>query len=263
MSAYQNLLFEVQDDGVAILTINRPQVLNALNQATLDELDQALDEVRQNEAIKVLVVTGAGEKSFVAGADIAEFELFKNAYQAEEMAQKGQRLTQKIESLPKPVIMAVNGYALGGGCELAMAGDIRIASRNARFGQPEINLGIIPGYGGTQRLPRLVGKGMAKYLCMTGDHITAEEAWRLGLVEKVVEPDALMDEAIQLARKLASKPPIALHLIKKVIDQGPEMDLDSALKMEAAYFGLSMNTEDRVEGTRAFLEKRQARFTGR
>ncbi|MFO7263107.1 MAG: enoyl-CoA hydratase [Bacillaceae bacterium G1] len=261
--AYENILFEVRENGVAVLTINRPKVLNALNQATLDELNQALDEVAANDAIKVLVVTGAGDKSFVAGADINEFELFQNAYQAEEMAQKGQRLTQKIEALPKPVIMAINGYALGGGCELAMAGDIRIASRNARFGQPEVNLGIIPGYGGTQRLPRLVGKGMAKYLCMTGDHITADEAWRIGLVEKVVEPEALMDEALQLAEKLASKPPIALHLIKKAIQEGPEMDLDNALKMEAAYFGLAMNTEDRVEGTRAFLEKRPARFTGK
>ncbi len=261
--AYENILFEVRENGIAVLTVNRPKVLNALNQATLDEMNQALDEVATNENIKVLIVTGAGEKSFVAGADISEFELFKNAYQAEEMARKGQRLTQKIEALPKPVIMAVNGYALGGGCELAMAGDIRIASKNARFGQPEINLGIIPGYGGTQRLPRLVGQGMAKYLCMTGDQITAEEAWRIGLVEKVVEPDALMDEAFQLAEKLAAKPPIALHLIKKAIQEGTQMDLDNGLKMEAAYFGIVMDTEDRVEGTQAFLEKRPAKFTGK
>jgi len=261
--AYENLLFEVRENGVAILTVNRPKVLNALNRATLDELNQALDEVAANDAIKVLVITGAGDKSFVAGADINEFQLIENAYQAEEMAQNGQRLTQKIEALPKPVIMAINGYALGGGCELAMSGDIRIASKNARFGQPEVNLGLIPGYGGTQRLPRLVGKGMAKYLCMTGDQITAEEALRIGLVEKVVEPEALMDEALKLAEKLASKPPIALHLIKKAIQEGPEIDLDNGLKMEAAYFGLSMNTEDRVEGTKAFLEKRPARFTGK
>lgn len=261
--SYENILFEVRENGVAVLTVNRPKVLNALNQATLDEIDRALDEVASNSSIKVLVVTGAGDKSFVAGADINEFQLMENAYQAEEMARKGQRLTQKIEALPKPVIMAINGYALGGGCELAMAGDIRIASRNARFGQPEINLGIIPGYGGTQRLPRLVGKGMAKYLCMTGDHITAEEAWRIGLVEKVVEPEVLMDEALKLAEKLAAKPPIALHLIKKAIQEGTETDLDNGLKLEAAYFGLSMNTEDRVEGTRAFLEKRQPRFTGK
>jgi len=261
--SYENILFEVRDNGVAILTVNRPKVLNALNQATLDEIDRALDEVTANEAIKVLIVTGAGDKSFVAGADINEFQLLQNAYQAEEMGRKGQRLTQKIEALPKPVIMAINGYALGGGCELAMAGDIRIAASTARFGQPEVNLGIIPGYGGTQRLPRLVGKGMAKYLCMTGDHITAEEALRIGLVEKVVEPEALMDEALKLAEKLAAKPPIALHLIKKAIQEGPEMDLDNGLKLEASYFGISMNTEDRVEGTRAFLEKRPAKFTGK
>ncbi|MBA4495355.1 enoyl-CoA hydratase/isomerase family protein [Paenactinomyces guangxiensis] len=252
-----------QGEGWVLLTLSRPKVLNALNRELLEELNEAVDWIEKTDSVRVVIITGSGEKAFVAGADISEFNEIKAASQAEQMALRGQSLFRRIENLHKPVIMAVNGYALGGGCELAMCGDIILAAENARFGQPEVNLGIIPGYGGTQRLARAVGKNMAKYLCMTGEMITAAEAQRLGLVQKIVPAPELIKEAKQLAGQLAQKAPLAIQLIKKSIHNGLDVDLGTGLQLEASYFGLSFNTEDRTEGVNAFLEKRAPRFKGK
>jgi len=259
---YENILLE-REGAVAILTINRPQVLNALNAATLRELDCALDEVAADDGVRALVITGAGEKAFVAGADINELRAMRSGADAVRFAQRGQALLFKLERLEKPVIMAINGFALGGGCEMAMAGDIRIAADTARLGQPEVNLGLIPGYGGTQRLARLAGRGAAKLLAYTGDMIGAAEALRVGLVDRVVPAADLMREARALADKLAGKAPVALAMAKRSIDGGLDVDLESGCALEAACFGVSCATEDRVEGTAAFLEKRAAKFKGR
>lgn len=260
--AFQNLTVE-RDDNVAVVTINRPRVRNVLNVATLQELADAFDELDADPAVRAIVCTGAGDRAFAAGADINELRALGSNQEAEGFAQHGQTVFYKIEQLDKPVIMAINGYALGGGCELALAGDIRLAADNARFGQPEINLGIIPGFGGTQRLPRVVGKSAAKLLIMAGEPIDAQEALRLGLVDRLYPPAELLPAAMALAKSLAAKAPVALAQAKQAINQGLETSLERGLAREVALFGQVCTTEDRVEGTSAFLEKRQPVYKGR
>jgi enoyl-CoA hydratase len=259
--SYENLVLE-KEGAVAVVTINRPKALNALNAATLEDLDKAFGELGADDSVSVVILTGAGEKAFVAGADIS-FMKDLNAVQARGFALLGQAVFNKIENLPQPVIAAVNGFALGGGCELAMSCDIRIASENAKFGQPEVNLGVPPGFAGTQRLPRLVGKGRAKELIYTADMIGAEEAYRIGLVNKVCPPAELMDAARTMAAKIASKGQIAIRLSKSAVNQGLEMDSARGMAYEAEVFGLVFATEDQKEGMSAFLEKRKAEFKGR
>jgi len=259
--AYENLLVE-RDGGVLTITINRPKVLNALNAATLAELDQELAIARDDAAVKAIILTGGGEKSFVAGADINELAV-QTPVGGREHARHGQSLFDRIERLGKPVIAAVNGFALGGGCELAMACTMRIAADTAKFGQPEINLGLIPGYAGSQRLPRLVGRGRALELLLTGNQISAEEAHRIGLVNKVVPAASLQAEAKTLATLLASKAPVAVRYILEAVAGGLEMKFADAQDYEATLFGLVSTTEDMREGTKAFLEKRKAEFKGR
>jgi enoyl-CoA hydratase len=259
--AYDNILFEAVD-AVATITINRPKVLNALNGQTLDELRRAILAVRQDDGIRCVVITGAGEKSFIAGADINELAV-QTPTSGREHARAGQHILDLIENLGKPVIAAINGFALGGGCELAMACTIRIASETARLGQPEINLGIIPGYAGTQRLARLVGRGRALELLLTGDHITAAEAHRLGLVNRVVPAAELMPEVGKLAASLAAKAPVAVRYIIDAVNKGLDMGFADAQVFEATLFGLVSSTEDMREGTRAFLDKRKAEFKGK
>ncbi|MBE8539321.1 enoyl-CoA hydratase-related protein [Geoglobus acetivorans] len=246
------------DGDVAILTLNRPEKLNALDSKTRMELKQALDEVEQKA--RVLIITGSG-KAFAAGADINEL-LQRTSLDSMEAAKLGSELFNRIEELDIPVIAAINGYALGGGCELAMACDIRIASRRAKFGQPEINLALIPGAGGTQRLPRLVGIGMAKKLILTGEIIDAETALRIGLVEEVVEEDRLMDRAAEIAEKIAEKSPVAVKFAKKAINSARSMSLPDGLKYELTLFSMLFSTHDAREGMRAFLEKRKPEFRG-
>jgi len=258
--SFENLLFEV-DGAVAVVTINRPSVLNALNSATLDEIRTAFDTVQRDEAIRVAILTGAGEKSFVAGADINELAR-QTPTTGRAHARAGQAVLDRIERLGKPVIAAINGYALGGGCELAMACTLRIAADTSKLGQPEIALGIIPGYGGTQRLPRLIGQGRALELILTGAPISAVEAHRLGLVNQVVPAAELMTRARQLAAILAQQPPIAVRYALEAVNHGLEMPLESALAYEATFFGLLAATDDMREGTRAFLEKRKPVFRG-
>jgi len=258
---YENLIVE-RDGRVARIVFNRPSVLNALSRATMAELDATIDELAADDAVGALILTGAGDKAFVAGADIGEFNLLSSASDAAAFARRGQAVLAKLEALPKPAIAAINGFALGGGCELAMACDIRLAADTARLGQPEINLGIIPGFGGTQRLARLVGEGRAKWLCMSGDLIDAAEALRIGLVDRVV-PAAELDQAARsLAAKLAAKAPLALALVKRAIHEGLESSLASGLAHEAALFGEVFGTKDRAEGVNAFLEKRKAVWRG-
>jgi enoyl-CoA hydratase len=259
--AYENILFET-GDGVATLTINRPKVLNALNGQTLDELRRAILAVRADESIRCVIITGAGEKSFIAGADINELAV-QTPVSGREHARSGQHILDLIENLGKPVIAAINGFALGGGCELAMACTIRLAAESARLGQPEINLGIIPGYAGTQRLARLIGRGRALELLLTGDHVTAAEAHRLGLVNRVVPAAELMTEARKLAASLAAKAPVAVRYILDAVNKGLDMGFADAQVFEATLFGLVSSTEDMREGTRAFLEKRKAEFKGK
>jgi enoyl-CoA hydratase len=258
--SYANILFEVQD-GIAVLTFNRPKALNALNADTLDEVADAVERVRADETIRVLVLTGAGEKAFVAGADISGFSSM-NALSARLFAEKGQDLFFKIEQLPKPVIACVNGFALGGGCEIAMSCDFIYASDKARFGQPEINLGLIPGFGGTQRLSRLIGRAKAKELCMTGEMIDAQQAKDLGLVAKIFPADQLVGETMKVAGALASKSAGVLRSLKKVIDCGSDIDLRSGCALEAESFGVCFGSEDMREGVSAFLEKRKPEFKG-
>jgi enoyl-CoA hydratase len=259
-SAFANLLVE-RDDAVAIVTVNRPKVMNALNVQTLGELRRIMTALAEEDAIRSIVVTGAGEKAFVAGADISELAALTPAA-ARDHAAAGQQVFDLIEQLGKPVVAAINGFALGGGCELAMACTIRIAAATARLGQPEINLGLIPGFGGTQRLPRLVGAGRALELLLLGDPIAAEEAFRIGLVNKVVPAAELMDEARRMAKTLAGKAPIALGYILDAVHSGAQMPLAEAQAHEAALFGLAAATGDMREGTRAFLEKRKPEFKG-
>jgi len=258
---YLNLLLNV-DDRIATVTINRPKVLNALDEATLHELERAFISLEGDPSVKVIVLTGSGEKAFVAGGDIAGMQPL-GPTAARNSARMAQGVLDRIERCPKPVIAAINGYALGGGCELAMACDLRIAADTARLGQPEINLGIIPGWGGTQRLPRLVGKGRAKELLFTGDMIDAAEAFRIGLVNRVVSASELMTEAKKLAEKIAGKGASALALAKEAVDRGVEIDLERANACEVDLFGLCFATEDQKEGMLAFLEKRPAVFKDR
>ena len=258
---FENLLIE-RDGGVLVVTINRPEKLNALNTKTVVELGQVMDEAESDAAVRVIVLTGSGEKSFVAGADINELAV-QTPVTGREHARSGQRVFDQIERLGKPVIAAVNGFALGGGCELAMACTLRIASENAKFGQPEINLGLIPGYAGSQRLPRLVGRGRALEMLLTGAPIDANEAHRIGLVNKVVPVASLMTETRTLAQSLAAKAPIALRYILEAVSGGLEMSFADGQDYEATLFGLVSTTDDMREGTRAFLEKRKAAFQGR
>ena len=258
---YENILVDAAD-GVATITINRPKVLNALNGQTLDELRRAILAVRQDDGVRCVIITGSGEKSFIAGADINELAV-QTPTGGREHARSGQHILDLIENLGKPVIAAINGFALGGGCELAMACTIRIAADTARLGQPEINLGIIPGYAGTQRLARLIGRGRALELLLTGDHVTAAEAHRLGLVNRVVAAADLMTEARQLATTLAAKAPVAARYIIDAVNKGLDMGFADAQLFEATLFGLVSSTEDMREGTRAFLEKRKAEFKGK
>lgn len=253
-----NVLFEVQE-GIATVTVNRPKALNALNSETINEIYETFNEISKREDIKVVIVTGSGEKAFVAGADIAEMSTL-DAAQGRAMAISAHKALALIESIPQVVIAAVNGFALGGGCELSMACDIRIASENAKFGQPEVNLGILPGFGGTQRLARIVGRGRAKEMIFTTDMITAEEAYRIGLANKVVPQAELMDYCIAMAKKIMTKGLYGVGLAKSAINFGSETDLASGCRMEADLFGLCFATEDKKEGMAAFLEKRPAKF---
>jgi len=259
--AFENVLVE-QDGAVLVVTINRPKVLNALDARTLAELDEVFGDAARRDDVRVVVLTGAGEKSFVAGADINELSV-QTPVGGREHARRGQALFNRIEQLGKPVIAAVNGFALGGGCELAMACTLRLASSSARFGQPEINLGLLPGYAGSQRLPRLVGRGRALELLLTGMQISAEEALRIGLVNRVVPAAELATEARTLAQAIAAKAPIAVRYILEAVAGGLEMSLADAQDYEATLFGLVSTTDDMREGTKAFLEKRKPEFKGR
>jgi enoyl-CoA hydratase len=257
----KNLLLE-RDGAVATVTVNRPAVLNAMSLETLDELRRVMESLGRDETVRVVVITGAGEKAFIAGADINELAR-QTPTGGRDHAVKGQEVFDVIEQLGKPVIAALNGYALGGGCELAMACTLRVAADTAKLGQPEINLGLIPGYGGSQRLARLIGAGRALELMLTGQQITAQEAHRLGLVNRVVPAADLKNEVRALAALLASKPPIAMRYIIDAVNQGLQMSLAEGLRFEATLFGLVASTEDMREGTRAFLEKRKAEFKGK
>jgi enoyl-CoA hydratase len=259
--AYENLLYEKRDK-IAFLTFNRPKVLNALNHKTMEELGHILADAREHSEVRVLILTGAGEKAFVAGADISELAV-QTPVSGKETALFGQGVLHQLETLGKPSIAAINGFALGGGCELAMACSIRLASKTAKLGQPEVKLGIMPGYGGTQRLARLCGKGAAQELCLTGEMISAEEALRIGLVNHVYEPGELLPAAESLAKKIIANAPLAVKFTMEAIERGAEMPLEEALFLEATLFGLVASTEDMREGTRAFLEKRAARFHGK
>ncbi len=261
MGDYKNLLVETKGN-VLIVKINREKALNALNDETIGEMQGLFSKYWGDDSVSVVIISGAGEKAFVAGADINELA-GTNGLTGTETACKGQYLMKTIQNFPKPVIAAVNGFALGGGCELAMACDIRLASAKAKFGQPEVNLGLIPGYGGTQRLPRLVGKGKAMQLILTGDMIKADEAHRIGLVDEVFAPEELMDKAIAMAEAIASKGPIAVKLSKECINRGLETNLSVGCDYEKSNFGTACGTDDKNEGTAAFLEKRPAKFTGK
>jgi len=261
LDTLENILVE-RDGAIATITINRPKVLNALSTRTIDELRRAVLALKYDEGIRVVIITGAGEKSFVAGADINELAA-QTPTGGRELSLRGQQVFDQIENLGKPVIAAINGYALGGGCELALACTIRIAADTARLGQPEINLGIMPGYGGSQRLARLIGRGPALEMLLTGDQVSAAEAHRLGLVNRVVTGANLMGEVRKLAHTLASKAPVAVRYILDAVNSGLQMPLAEAELFEATLFGLVAATEDMREGTKAFLEKRKAEFRGK
>jgi enoyl-CoA hydratase len=258
---FDNLLLD-QDGAVAILTVNRPRVLNALNSQTLDELRRAVLALKHDEAVRAVVLTGAGDRAFAAGADITELATESPAA-GREHALRGQHVLDLIEHMGKPVIAAINGFALGGGCELAMACTLRIAADSAKLGQPEINLGLIPGYAGTQRLARIIGRGRALQLLLTGDPIGADEALRLGLVNRVVPAAELLSESKRLAASLATKPALSVRYILDAVHKGLEMPLPQAQVYEATLFGLVFSSDDMREGTRAFLEKRKPEFKGR
>lgn len=258
--AYANLKLEAHD-GVAVVTIDRPDKLNALNGETLSELHAAFDSLAADDAVRGVIVTGSGEKAFVAGADIAELAE-QDAVSGRELSRRGQRVFDAIERLGKPVVAAINGFALGGGCELALACHVRVAAEGARLGTPEVKLGLLCGYGGTQRLARLVGRGRALELLLTGEMIDASEALRIGLVNRVVAKAALMTDAESLLRRMIANAPLALRLTLAAVDAGLAMPLAQALDHEATLFGILCSTEDVKEGTRAFLEKRPPRFQG-
>ena len=250
------------EEGIALITIDNPSALNALNQPTLTQLDRIFDGLAGNPEVKGVIITGGGEKSFVAGADITEFNQLSGKSAPEFMA-RGQRIFDKIEAFNRPVIAAVNGFALGGGNELAMCCDIRIAAENAVFGQPEVSLGLIPGYGGTQRLPRLIGPGKAKEVIFADERLPAQEALRLGLVQRVVPKGQALEEAKKLLKKILSKGPVAIRMAKKAINEGLEMSLREGEDLEAQCQGICFSTEDRLEGVKAFLEKRPPNFKGK
>lgn len=258
--AYENILFQV-DQGIATITFNRPKALNALNQDLLAELSQALDDVSADENVRVLILTGAGEKAFVAGADIGELAAF-TALQAKVFSRAGHAVIAKLQDLPIAVIAAVNGFALGGGSEIALACDFIYAAESAKFGLPEINLGLIPGFGGTQRLPRLVGANRAKELIFTGKMISASEAAQIGWVNRVVPPAELMEEVLKSARAIAAKGRVALRAAKQAVNHGLNTDLATGCAIETDAFALTLASTDAKEGTSAFLEKRQAVFKG-
>ena len=259
--AYENLLYEVKD-SIARITFNRPTVLNALNRKTIEELGECLKAARHDDAVRVLILTGAGEKAFVAGADINELAK-QTPVNGKQFALFGQEVIHRLETIGKPSIAAINGFALGGGCEVALACTMRIASKNAKLGQPEVKLGILPGYGGSQRLPRLCGKGVAQELILTGEMITADEALRIGLVNRVVELSELLATAEAIAKKIVANAPLAVKYAMEAVERGMEMPQEEGLFLEATLFGLCCATEDMREGTRAFLEKRPAKFEGR
>jgi enoyl-CoA hydratase len=259
--SYQNLIVETRD-GIAVVTVNRPDKLNALNDLTMDELNAAFTAIAADPVVRGVVVTGAGEKAFVAGADIGELAS-QSPVDGRERSLRGQRIFDKIERLGKPVVAAVNGFALGGGCELAMACHLRIAAEGAKLGTPEVKLGLMCGYGGTQRLPRLVGKGRALELLLAGEMVDAQEAWRIGLVNRVVPRERLLAEAEAVLRKMLANGPVSLRFTIDSVNAGLESPLDEAQDHEATLFGLICTTEDMKEGTRAFLEKRPAKFQGR
>jgi len=258
---YENILLE-KKNSIAYVTVNRPKVLNALNMATMEELRAAFSDIKSDAAIRVAILTGAGEKAFVAGADIGDL-VKHDAVSGKEFAHKTLSVLDLIENLGKPVIACINGFALGGGCELAMACTMRLASENAKLGQPEVKLGIIPGNGGTQRLPRLVGKGLAMQIVLTGDMVTAQEAHRIGLVNEVTAAAELIPRAEAIAAKIIANAPLAVQYAMEAVNKGMEMTLAEGLFLEAALFGVCCATEDKAEGTKAFLEKRAAQFKGK
>lgn len=258
---YETLLYE-QREGVAWVTINRPEKLNALNRTVLDELKICLELIQKDDSVRAVILTGAGEKAFAAGADIKELSVL-DAVCGQKASRRGQSLFDFVENLGKPVIAAIRGFALGGGCELAMACTLRIASEDARLGQPEVKIGIIPGYGGSQRLPRLVGKGRAMEMILTGEPVTAEEAHRIGLVNHVVPAVELLAAAEALARKMMANAPLAVRFSMEAVNHGMETPQAEGEFLEASLFGLSCATEDMKEGTRAFLEKRPPKFKGK
>src|SRR5215510_12793879 len=259
--SYENILYD-KKDGIATITFNRPKVLNALNRKTIDELQGALLDARDDDNVRVLILTGSGEKAFVAGADIGELSQ-QTPVNGKEFSFFGQSVFHLLETIGKPSICAINGFALGGGCELALCCSIRIASKTAKLGQPEVKLGILPGYGGSQRLTRLCGKGAAHELCLTGEMITAEEALRIGLVNHIYEPAELIPAAEALAKKIVANAPLAVTFTMEAIEREVEMPLEEGLFLEATLFGVACATEDMREGTKAFLEKRPAQFKGK
>jgi enoyl-CoA hydratase len=257
----ENIRYELRPP-IAVVTLDRPKVLNALNHLSMTELEQVFLDIRQNASIRAVLLTGAGEKAFVAGADIRELATL-SPLEGEQVAARGQRIFGLIENCGKPVIACINGFALGGGCELALACTLRIASSNARLGQPEVKIGIIPGYGGTQRLPRLIGKGAALKMILTGEAISAAEALRLGLVDEVVEPDQLLPRAEQIAQTIAGMAPLAVRDSIRAVNSGYDLPLASGLELEASLFGLACSTGDKAEGAQAFLEKRAPHWNGK
>jgi len=259
---FENIAFETEVEGIGVITVNRPKVLNALNEHTLLELRKAFHKAKYDPQIRVVILTGAGEKAFVAGADINEIQELGFA-SGRAFSERGQALLNFIEDLGKPVICAINGFALGGGCELAMACHIRVAADTAKLGQPEVSLGVIPGFGGTQRLARHAGRARACELVLTGEMISAEEAFRVGLVNRVVPQAQLMDEVRKIAKSILSKSPLAVHLALQSIQRGIEVSLAEGLKIESELFGHACASEDKQEGTTAFLQKRKPVFKGK
>src|SRR3989454_8710917 len=258
---YDNILFS-KKNSIAYVTVNRPKALNAVNMATMEDWRAPFTEIKNDPGVRVVILAGAGEKAFVAGADIGDLAT-KDPVSGKEWTHRSQSVLDLIENLGKPVIACINGFALGGGCEIAMACTMRLASENAKLGQPEVKLGIIPGYGGTQRLPRLVGKGIAMQLVLTGETISAQEAHRIGLVNEVVAAAELIPRAEAIAHKIIANAPLAVQYAMEAINKGMEMTLVEGLYLEAILFGVCCATEDKKEGTTAFLEKRQAQFKGR
>jgi enoyl-CoA hydratase len=257
----ENIRYELRPP-LAVVTIDRPKVLNALNHLSMTELEQVFLDIQQNTAVRVVLITGAGERAFVAGADIGELASL-SALEGQQAATRGQRIFSLIENCGKPVIACINGFALGGGCELALACTLRIADSSARLGQPEVKIGIIPGYGGTQRLPRLIGKGAALKMILTGEPVSAAEALRMGLVDEVVAPEQLLARAEQIAQTIAGMAPLAVRDSIRAVNSGYDLPLAGGLELEASLFGLACSTSDKTEGTRAFLEKRSPNWNGK